>query len=198
MKRIIKLFVQGFMAVLPVILTLYVIYWAASTIESFLGGIFSEEWYVPGMGIAVGFLIILGVGILLQVWLFRKLFELAERVLEHVPLIKSLYGSIRDLMSFFDTTKKKEFDKVVMVTFTNPSIRLIGLVTREDFTDTASGIDNGDTVGVYLPMSYQIGGFTVFVSRQNIQPIDMSIEEAMRFVLTAAVSSEKHQLSDLF
>ena len=197
MKRITKIFVQGFMAILPIILTLYIIFWAATTIESFIGKVISEKWYVPGMGIIAGFLLILGVGILLQVWLFRKLFELGERLLEHVPLIKSLYGSIRDLMSFFDTTKKKEFDKVVMVTLADSNIRLLGLVTREDFTNTAAGIDNGDTVGVYLPMSYQIGGFTIFVSRQNIQPVDMSIEEAMRFVLTAGVSSEKHQLSNV-
>ncbi|MBL7215107.1 MAG: DUF502 domain-containing protein [Phycisphaerae bacterium] len=141
MKRIAKLFLQGFMAVLPIILTLYILYWGSATIESFLGGVISEKWYIPGMGIAVGFILILGVGILLQVWLFRKLFELSEQLLEHVPLIKSLYGSIRDLMSFFDTTKKKEFDKVVMVSIGDTNVRLIELVTREDFSKLSAGID---------------------------------------------------------
>jgi uncharacterized membrane protein len=155
----------------------------------------SKDLYVPGMGVGAGFIIILGVGILLRVWLFRKLFAWGDTILEKLPLIKSLYGSIRDLMSFFDTSKKKEFHKVVMITIADTDTRLMGLVTREDFSKLPDGIDNGETVAVYLPMSYQMGGFTVFVPKTNIKPVDMSIEEAMRFTLTAAVSTEKLQNS---
>lgn len=199
MKTIAKIFLHGLMAVLPVVLTLYILYWLAAKTESLIGGMIRyviKDFYIPGMGIAAGFIIILGVGILLRVWLFRKIFELIEKVLETVPLIKSLYGSIRDLMSFFDTSKKKEFDKVVMVTLTDTNIRLMGLVTREDFSKLPEGIDTGQTVSVYLPMSYQMGGYTVFVSKASIEPVDMSIEEAMRFILTAAVSTQKQALVD--
>lgn len=106
-----------------------------------------------------------------------------------------MYGSIRDLMSFFDTSKKKEFDKVVMVTVAGSNARLMGLVTREDFSKLPAGIDSSETVAVYLPMSYQMGGYTIFVSKADVKPVDMSIEEAMRFVLTAGVSSEKKKLT---
>ena len=199
MKKIGKLFIQGLGAILPVTLTIYILYWLAVSAESILGSFMRlfvpKDLYVPGMGVAAGFIIILGVGILLRVWLFRKLFAWGDTILGKLPLIKSLYGSIRDLMSFFDTSKKKEFDKVVMTTIADTDTRLMGLVTREDFSKLPDGIDNGETVAVYLPMSYQMGGFTVFVPKTNIQPVDMSIEEAMRFTLTAAVSTKKLQNS---
>jgi uncharacterized membrane protein len=62
-------------------------------------------------------------------------------------------------------------------------------VTREDFSSLPGKLGASDTVGVYLPMSYQIGGYTVFLPRSAIEPIDMSVEDAMRFTLTAGMSS---------
>jgi uncharacterized membrane protein len=194
MRKIGKLFIQGLVAILPVALTIYILYWLAVSAESILGSFikfFIEDLYVPGMGVVVGFLIIVGVGVLLRLWIFHKIFELGEKILQKLPLVKSLYGSIRDLMNLFDTSKKKEFSKVVMVTFANKDTQLIGLVTREDLSNLPDGIDNDQTIAVYLPMSYQMGGFTVFVPKTNVKPVDMSIEEAMRFALTAAVSTGK-------
>lgn len=195
MKKIGKYFLQGLIALLPIALTIYILYWLAINAESVLGGFIRffvpESLYLPGMGVVAGFVIVLSVGILLKVWLFRKVFQWGEKLLEKLPIIKSLYGSIRDLMGFFDTSKKKDFSKVVMVEIPDKDTRLMGLVTREDFNELPDGIDDKDTVAVYLPMSYQMGGFTVFVPKKNIQPVDMTIEEAMRFTLTAAVSTKK-------
>jgi len=194
LRKIGKLFIQGIVAILPVVLTIYILYWLAVSAESILGSFikfFIKDLYVPGMGVVAGFLIVVGVGMLLRIWIFHKVFEWGEKILEKLPLVKSLYGSIRGLMNLFDTSKKKKFSKVVMVTIANKDTQLIGLVTREDFGDMPDGIDNDQTIAVYLPMSYQMGGFTVFVPKTNVKPVDMSIEEAMRFALTAAVSTEK-------
>ena len=193
MKKIGRLFLQGLMAILPITLTLYLIYWLATTAESLLGGaikIVAGDYYVPGLGVLAGFLITLGIGVLLKIWLFRTLFSWGERLLTKIPGIKSLYGSIRDLVGFFDASKQKEFDKTVMVGFEDGTTRLMGLVTRESFSDLPEGIGDENTVAVYLPMSYQLGGFTVMVPKDRITPVDLKVDEAMQFVLTAAVSAE--------
>jgi uncharacterized membrane protein len=194
MRAIGKLFAQGLIAILPVAVTLYILYWLAVSAESLLGGLIKlflpERLYVPGMGVAAGFVVVLGIGVLLRLWLFRKIFGWGEKLLERLPVIKTVYGSVRDLMSFFDASKKKEFDKVVMVTLVEKDVRLVGLVTREDLRELPDGIGDDESVAVYLPMSYQMGGFTVFLPKANIRPVDMSIEEAMRFALTAAVSTK--------
>ena len=196
MRKIGTLFLQGLIAILPIALTLYLIYWLATSAESVLGRAIRfviEDHYQPGMGVLVGFVLTVGIGILLKLWLFRKVFSLGETLLQRIPGIKSIYGSIRDLVGFFDASKQKEFDKTVMVTVGDDT-RLMGLVTREDFSDLPEGIGDDKTVAVYLPMSYQLGGFTIMVPKTKIRPVDMKVDQAMQFVLTAAVSAEdKHE-----
>ena len=79
-----------------------------------------------------------------------------------------------------------------MVSVPDSHIRMLGLVTREDFAALPDGMDDGQTVAVYLPMSYQMGGYTIFADKANIRAVNMSIEEAMRFIVTAGVSTQKH------
>ena len=81
MKKIGKLFLQGLIAILPIALTLYLIYWLAATAESVLGQAIRfvfKDYYRPGLGVLAGFLLTLGVGILLRIWVFRKIFSLAS------------------------------------------------------------------------------------------------------------------------
>lgn len=192
MKKLGTLFLQGLIAILPIALTVYLVYWLAASAESVLGKamrfIIGDGYYVPGLGVLAGFLITLGIGLLLRIWLFRKVFSLGEALLRRIPGIKSLYGSIRDMVGFFDASKQKEFDKTVMVALGDENVRLMGLVTRESFRDLPEGIGDEQTVAVYLPMSYQLGGFTVMVPKARIRPVDMTVDQAMQFVLTAAVS----------
>ncbi len=194
MKKLGRLFLQGLIAILPIALTVYLVYWLAAFAESVLGGamrfVIGNTLYVPGSGVLAGLLITLAIGMLLRIWVFRKVFSLGETLVQRIPGIKSLYGSIRDMVGLFDATKQREFDKTVMVTLDDGNARLMGLVTREDFGDLPDGIGDEHTVAVYLPMSYQMGGFTVMVPRARITPVDMRIDQAMQFVLTAGVSAE--------
>jgi len=199
MKLIAKLFLRGLVAILPLGITIYILYFLGKGAETVLGGLIQrllpEGLYIPGMGVISGFLVILLTGILLQAWFVRGFFRWGEQIIQQVPLVKSIYNSVRDLMEFFDTSKKKKFNKVVMVKFPHTDARLMGLATREDFQQLPEGIGTKETVAVYLPMSYQMGGFTVMVPKSQIEQIDMSIEEAMRFCLTAAMSTEKKDVS---
>jgi uncharacterized membrane protein len=195
MKPIIRLFLTGLAAVLPVMVTLYVLYWLGSVAEAFLGGglkmLISGSLYWPGMGVVAGLTLVFVIGALMKAWLFRKVFRWGERLVGRIPLVKALYGAVRDLMGFFSGSDTQAMRKAVMVTVGDTSVRLIGFITREDFSDLPAGIGGDDTVAVYLPMSYQIGGFTTMIPRSAIQPIDMSIEEAMRFAVTAGMSASE-------
>jgi uncharacterized membrane protein len=84
----------------------------------------------------------------------------------------------------------KAFNQVVMVQIGDSRARVLGLVTREDFSDLPPGIGAKDSVAVYVPMSYQLGGFTTIVPRSAIQPVNMTMEEAMRFAVTAGLSKK--------
>lgn len=194
MKTLIKTFLKGLTVILPLGVTAYIVYWLAVSAESLLGGLLGsvlpEGWYLPGTGIVTGLVLIFGVGMLTGLWVFQKLFQWAERALERIPLVKSLYRGMKDLMGFFASSRGKVAHRVVMVNLA-PNLRLLGLITRQDFSDLPQGFGGEDEVAVYLPMSYQIGGFTVLLPRTAVTPIEMSAEDAMRLAMTAGMSIEK-------
>ncbi|MBI4204427.1 MAG: DUF502 domain-containing protein [Betaproteobacteria bacterium] len=195
-KQISRIFLRGLVVVLPIAITLALIYWLAVSAENLLGGIvrllIPDKYYSTGLGVLLGIGLVFAAGLTVNVWFTRELLGRAEAVMERIPIVKSVYGGIRDLARFFsDGRSKQGFHKVVMVTLTD-EIRLIGFLTRENFTDLPPQLAaSDDTVAVYLPMSYQIGGYTVYVPRSRVEPIDMTNEDAMRFTLTAGMSSAK-------
>ena len=77
-----------------------------------------------------------------------------------------------------------------MVEIGETGIECMGFITRDDFRDLPPGVGSEDRVAVYLPMSYQIGGHTVMVPRCRVRVVDMALDQAMRFALTAGMSWE--------
>ena len=191
-----KIFLQGLAVMLPIIITAWVLYWLATTAEDSLGGfvkwLFPDLPYWNGLGVALGLLLVFGVGLLMNAWVTRRLIAAAEALLERIPVVKSIYGSIRDLSRFLSPKGANEgFQKVVSVAVAD-QVRIIGFITREDFSGLSDALGNkNDLIAVYLPMSYQIGGYTAYLPRAAVQALDMSVEDAMRFTLTAGMSGPR-------
>jgi len=189
-----KLFLKGLAVMIPAALTLAILWWLARSAERVLGGLLSaflpEGWYIPGMGLLAAVAITILVGLLTHVIVFQKLFAVGEAILNRLPLVKSLYSAIKDFMAYFSPDNKAAMSKVVMVQLPGQAFELIGFVTREDFSRLPVKLSVDDPVAVYLPFSYQIGGYTLFLPRSCLTPVNMSFEEAMKLVLTGAVARE--------
>jgi uncharacterized membrane protein len=183
----------GIITLLPIVLTLYLLYWLALTSERVMGGIL--QWalpqiiYFPGLGTLAALILVFLIGILMKALLVRQLFAFGEGIVYRVPIIKSIYSAIRDLFDFF-TPQKEHFGRVVIVTVNN--MEMIGFITQEDPARMPESLRNPDSVLVYLPMSYMIGGFTLLIPRQDIKPCQMNMDEAMRFVLTAGITGQSN------
>lgn len=194
-RRVSRIFLRGLVVVLPIVITLALVYWLIVSTEALLGSIVKlvlpDRYYTTGLGVLLGMLLVFVAGLTINVWLTRMLLNRAEALMERIPIVKSVYGAIRDLAGFLSTDRSRQrFQKVVMVTV--GEMRIMGFITREDFSGQPRDIAPADdAIAVYLPMSYQIGGFTVFLPRANVQPIDMTIEDAMRYTLTAGMSGPK-------
>ncbi|MFH0911664.1 MAG: DUF502 domain-containing protein [Planctomycetota bacterium] len=196
MKRLSNLFFKGLLAILPISISLYAIYWAGSSAEHFLGKaiqyVIPPEKYFPGAGVVMGLAIVLFLGVLLEFWIFRKLFTFTEVLMQRIPLVKIIYGSVRDLLSFFGESKKRGLQQVVIVRL-DSGMRVLGFVTRTEFEDLPARLTAPGEVAVYIPLSYQIGGYTVFMPADRLEPVALSVEQAMRFAVTAGMSSEKSE-----
>jgi uncharacterized membrane protein len=186
-----RIFLTGLLTVLPIVATIYFVVWVLTVLERFFGKqvifLIPDEWYRTGMGLVVAIVVVFLVGLLMHAILFRRLFGWAEKVLLEIPLVRSVYAALRDLLGLFAEHKEPSL-QVVMLDLPG-NLRVLGFVTRADFSDAPAGIARADEVAVYLPMSYQIGGYTVFVPKSACKPVQMSREEAMKFILTAGLKS---------
>jgi uncharacterized membrane protein len=183
--------ITGIITVLPIVLTLYLLYWLAVSSEQLLGGLLQwalpRVFYFPGLGTLTGLVLVFLVGLLMKAVLVRQVFSLGEGIVYRLPIIKSIYSAIRDLFDFF-SPKKGQFGRVVVVTVNN--MELIGFITQEDPARLPESFRNPDSVLVYIPMSYMIGGFTLLIPKQDVKPCQMNMDEAMRFVLTAGITGK--------
>ena len=188
MKQIGGILLKGLVTILPIGLTVYFVYWLGVTTESLLSKPIKfvvGDNYWPGMGLVTGFVILFLVGLAVNAFVVRRVLGLGEDLLLRVPVVKTVYSAIRDMTRLVNTDKKKgDLDRVVTVDY-GPG-KLIGFVTQEHANTL--GIGGGeDMVAVYLPMSYQIGGYTLYVSRSQLHETDLTVEQAMRIVLTGGV-----------
>ncbi len=183
---------QGLLAVLPLLLTISILAWLAAKAEGLFSvpiKYFLEERYVRGMGIVFGLVVTAFVGAAVNFYIGEKLLALGNYIIEKIPLAKTLFGAIKDMLSLFGG-QKKSFNSVVLLTLPGSSQKILGLVTREGFPDMQGFPD--DAIAVYVPMSYQLGGFTYIVPRDNVEPVAMSVEEALRFAVTAGITASPH------
>lgn len=192
-----KIFLKGLVVVVPAALTLAILWWLARWAEQLLGTPLSrfmpEGWYVPGMGLVAALAITFLVGLLSHVLIFQRLFSFGEAILNRLPLVKTIYSSIKDFIDYFSPGSNSAMSKVVLVRIPGQDFEQIGFVTREDFSQLPLNPTVEDPVAVYLPMSYQIGGYTLFLPRSTITPLALSFEEGMKMVITGVVSREREQ-----
>lgn len=197
MNTIGKLFLKGLAVVIPAVLTLAIFWWMARGAERLLGGLIirflPEGWYIPGMGVVSALAITILIGLLTHIILFQKLFDLGDRILNRLPLIKTIYSAIRDFIGYLSPDSSKAMSKVVQVKIPGQEFEMLGFVTREEFSRFPLKLTIDDPIAVYLPMSYQIGGYTLFLPRSCLTPVDISFEDGMKLVLTGSVARKEEQ-----
>jgi uncharacterized membrane protein len=195
MRKILTLTMSGLVTVLPLALTVYVIWWLVNTVEGWLHsaliatGLVSPEHYWPGLGLITGFVLLLFIGSLVNAYAGKILFKYWDDFLGRIPLVKTLYGGFRDVLSLLPSGsgEKRDLQRVVLAQFAD--VRAIGFVTREDVPPVLFPHGGHDWVTVYFPMSYAFGGYTLYLPRDRIQPLDISVEDAMRLAITAGLTA---------
>jgi uncharacterized membrane protein len=194
MRKIWNTMLKGLVAILPIGLTLYLVYWLAVTAERLFSGpirlLLPEGAYWPGLGLLAGVGVLYVVGLLVNAYVVRRALRVSDDLFARIPVVKTVYVAIRDFMRFFPSTGRgSDLKRVVLVPF-GPG-KALGFVTAESGAALGFDDDRGDTVAVYLPMSYMIGGYTVFLPRNLLEPTSLSVEAAMRIALMGGVQSAR-------
>ena len=192
MRRIWNTVLKGLVAILPIGLTLYIVYWLAFAAERLFSRLIKlavpDQYYWPGLGLVAGLVLLYVVGLAVNAYVVRRVLRLGDEVLARIPVVKTIYVATRDFMRFLPTSGKgSDLKRVVLVPF-GPG-KVIGFVTSESGTLLGDAQAGDDIVAVYLPMSYMVGGYTLFLPREALEPTALSVEAGMRLALMGGVQS---------
>ena len=185
-RRILSYFFQGLLLAGPISLTTYVIVKTFDLLNGTTNAIFEHIFHFsfPGLGILVfaGFTILLGyIG---STVLVQPLFNIIENLLEHTPLVKDIYTSVKDFISAFISNKRK-FNKPVIVEMgKGVGIYRMGFITDDDL----SKFHIQDKVAVYLPLSYTFSGQLYLVNREQITALPPNTSaDTIKYILSGGV-----------
>ena len=201
MKKIKVIFLSGLVSFLPLALTIYIVYAGVNIVENLLGQflrrLLPEDAYYPGYGFLTTVVLIFVIGLLLNNLVTAALIQRIQEKLTEIPFVKVVYSPLRDLMNLFSKGQNQNSLKKVVLVSINPHISVLGLVTREDFSDLQLKFSiASEKIAVYMPMSYGLGGYTLLIDRSQVQPVDLPVEKAMSLALTGWIKTDSSPLEN--
>lgn len=183
MKRILKYFFNGLLFIIPIGVTVYIIYAVASWLDALIPNLIGLEVY-PGIGLAIFVGLSIFLGYLGSTLIAKPAFSMIESSLYKVPLINLIYSSSKDLIGAFIGEKRK-FNQPVLVKINKEfNIHRLGFITQSDL----KVLNIADKVAVYFPHSYNISGNLAIVPREHVTVVDAPSSEVMKFIVSGGVS----------
>ncbi|MBS0290397.1 MAG: DUF502 domain-containing protein [Proteobacteria bacterium] len=190
-----RIFWNGIKVFVPIALTITIVIWLFTTMESFFGKFLSrylpKEYYFEGLGIIVGVALIFVIGILVNAWVIRSIYRYADKLVKQIPFIRTIYNAIQDLLNYFDKSNETAQQAVLIQTRMG---KVMGFVTGDSLDQMKPPLGAADEVLVYIPLSYMMGGITTVVPRKAVTALDWPVNEAMSFILTAGMTGQKKRI----
>ena len=175
----------GILVTLPIGITILVL----KFLFDLLDGILKEPLTllpgpeIPGLGLAVLIILVYAVGMVAAHVVGRRLISIGHRVLEVIPVVKSIYGTTRSAVELLSSNNERRYSGVVLIDFPRPGLQSIGLVTSR-MIDT-NGVE---MLAVYIPTTpIPSSGFLVVVPSNDVTHTEMSVDDAMKVVISGGI-----------
>lgn len=178
------------MLLLPLIVTLFLITYIIRFTGRFTSPliilIFGKDYTI--LGFLLSILIIYGIGVFSNQYIVEKFFHWLEVLINKIPVVKTVYSSIRDIGKMFNHDKNTSFKKAVLVDYPIKGSKSIGFITNEscNFNDKFSKI------AVFVPTTPNpTNGFLLYLNDEDITYLDISVEDAIKMVVSMGVYAVK-------
>jgi uncharacterized membrane protein len=201
MARIRAWFLTGVIVTAPISLTIYLTYSFVAWVDRNVALLIPESvqhlnevpFGIPGLGIVLGAAGLTLIGFLTANYLGRTLISLSERILDRMPVVRSIYGALKQIFETIFAQSSSSFRQVVLVEWPRRDMWSIAFVANETGGEVGQ-LSGGDSLSIFIPATPNpTSGFLMFVPRQDVRFLSMSVEEAMRYVISigTAVPPEK-------
>lgn len=180
-------FLTGFVVTVPLVLSAVTLVWAFRVVDGLVSPLY-RRWFaveIPGLGIATTAALVLLVGAVATNVLGRRLLQRVDRSLAKVPVFRTVYSPVKQLVAAFSPDNEHGFKKVALVEAPGRG-RILGFVTREFVLDLGRGEE--PFVAVYVPTNHLYLGDLVIVPREAVTFPDLAVEDGVRVILTGGMA----------
>ena len=145
-------------------------------------------FHVPGLGIILTLAIVLATGALAANFFGRKVLEMGDRALNRIPIVRSIYGGVKQISDTLFSPEGKAFRRTVLVRYPHPGTWTVALVTGAPEQEVAARL-GPDHLAVFVPTTPNItAGFFLVVPRADTIPLDMSVDDALKYIISMGVA----------
>lgn len=190
-KHLKKKFLTGLFILIPLIITVYIVYLVISSIEAMvspairniLSQIVGHEIYIPGTGFIVFIVIVYVTGVVASNYFGKTLLAHGETFLKKIPFIKGIYGSVKDMTDAFSSEKIKSFREVVLIEFPSPGKYALGFVTKR------VQLEDRTLCSVFIPTTPNpTSGYLIMTKEEDLIFLDMHTDDALKYIISLGTS----------
>jgi uncharacterized membrane protein len=185
-------FISGLLIIVPLVISYQVLSFLLAKLDGLLSPVFSKYlgYEIPGLGILVTLLIVLLVGFVAHSVIGGKLIRTWEGIIERIPLVRTVYIPAKQLLKTITPKSESSFKRVALVEYPRKNVWVIGFLATD--VDLTSGGIEGDYRAVFIASTpTPFTGFMAMIPREDIHPIDMPVEEAIKFLVSGGVACPK-------
>lgn len=179
-------FITGFFVTVPLVVSVVALIWVARWADGLTSGVADRlmGFHVPGVGILVTAALVLAVGVVATNVIGRRLLERTEQLLLHLPVFRTIYAPVKQLITAFSPDNDLGFKRMVLVE-DRTGRYVLGFLTKEFTVDRAAGPES--LVAVYVPTNHLYLGDILVCRRDQVSFPDLSVEEGVRVFLTGGM-----------
>ena len=194
-----KYFITGLLILVPLAITVWVLSLVINTMDQSLL-LLPENWRpkhvlgfnIPGLGTILTFAIVVLTGLLTNNLIGNYLVRLWERLLHRIPVVSSLYGSVKQVSDTLFSSSGNAFRKAVLVPYPHEHSYTIAFLTGVPGGDVANHL-SGDFVSVYVPTTPNpTSGFFLMMERSRVVELDMTVDAALKYIVSMGVVAPEH------
>lgn len=199
LARLRRYLLTGIVVTAPISITIYLTYIFLTFVDTHVGRIIPAEWFpqefkgfyedtaVPGLGLIIALTFFIIVGWFATNILGRFIIRIYEYILDRMPVIRTLYGAIKQIFETIMASQSSAFRDAVMLEYPRKGIWSIGFVTGRTQGE-AQELTDEETINVFVPTTPNpTSGFLLFVPKKDLKFLDMSVEEAVKLVVSAGI-----------
>jgi len=189
-----KYFITGLLLWIPLVITFMVLAWIVGTLDRILL-LVPEVWQprnllgfnIPGIGVAVTLLIVFVTGLIGANVLGQRLVRIWEGILARIPVVKSIYYSVKQVSDTLFSSSSHAFRKALLVQYPRQGVWTIAFLTGKPGGDAAKHLP-GDFVSIYVPTTPNpTSGFFLMLPRADVIELEMSVDEALKYIISMGV-----------